>query len=669
MAAAGPLLHVWKEWGLQVLLLLSFIFQVALLILAELRRSLDSSVLRALVWSAYMLADATAIYVLGHMSVTSRLAEHELTMFWAPFLLLHLGGQDNITAYAIEDNRLWLRHLQTLAVQVAGAAYVIYVSRIFHGSRPSLLWWATILMFAVGVIKYGERVWALRCAGRTQSGTNYRSLERRQYVSKALVKDGAMRITDAMDAGTFVLMAHWMLRVPMDLLLERVSHDDLQTDLAWEEAYKVVEMQLSLMHDVFYTKTEVMHTWHGFCVRMISLPATAVALFLFHSLDDSIMNSYSKFDVAVTYVLLVGAVLVEITSVVRVLFSSWTCTALLARWSEFQSGGIWYFLARVVLSVHRIVDAIGWRRSHWCRSMGQHNLLRLCAGSKNSRRSRIAGWMGLEDWWNTLSYSWSIPVSEFIEQLVVKELQKNGRPRDPDHIINLQLREVLKRRGLDEEPEELDWTVEESILVWHIATDLYLRCYKEKQQKATGRQDGELAELAQAAEELSNYLLFLLAARPYMLPSSVDRNAYVQMCYSLLSPKEALRCWKGLPSLDYRSADDLASSLRRLGDALNTGSTKIHQESTTPVDGRSDSAILITGAQLGSKLISEEQSTAGHMLELIVQEWVGILFYVGSRCSAYSHARQLSDGGDLATVVAILLRYITHITQGITTDP
>ena len=68
---------------------------------------------QAIIWSAYLLVDTTAIYALGHMSVNSSkwLPEHQLMAFWAPFLLLHLGGQDNITAYSIEDNRLWLRHL------------------------------------------------------------------------------------------------------------------------------------------------------------------------------------------------------------------------------------------------------------------------------------------------------------------------------------------------------------------------------------------------------------------------------------------------------------------------------------------------------------------------------------------------------------------------------
>ncbi|VAH55089.1 unnamed protein product [Triticum turgidum subsp. durum] len=162
----------WQEHGIQVLVLLSFTMQLVLLVLAEFRRRIDSGVLRAVIWSAYMLADSIAIYILGHLSVTSRSEDHELMAFWAPFLLLHLGGQDNITAYAIEDNRLWLRHLQTLVVQVAAATYIIYESTIV--STHTLLWKASVLMFVLGVVKYGERVWAIKCADTRASASNYK---------------------------------------------------------------------------------------------------------------------------------------------------------------------------------------------------------------------------------------------------------------------------------------------------------------------------------------------------------------------------------------------------------------------------------------------------------------------------------------------------------------
>jgi hypothetical protein len=151
-------------------------------------------VLRAFLWPAYMLADSTAIYVLGHLSVTGRSPEHKLMAFWAPFLLLHLGGQDNITAYAIEDNELWLRHLQTLAVQVTAAAYVL-------GGR-SLLLPAAVIMFAVGVVKYGERVWALKRAGSSASGSNYRSFDRLEATA-----------IGAKDTEGFLSIAHRLLPV------------------------------------------------------------------------------------------------------------------------------------------------------------------------------------------------------------------------------------------------------------------------------------------------------------------------------------------------------------------------------------------------------------------------------------------------------------------------
>ena len=36
--------------------------------------------------------------------------------FWAAFLLVHMGGPDIITAFSLEDNSLWLRHIVGLIV-------------------------------------------------------------------------------------------------------------------------------------------------------------------------------------------------------------------------------------------------------------------------------------------------------------------------------------------------------------------------------------------------------------------------------------------------------------------------------------------------------------------------------------------------------------------------
>ncbi|KAK1572177.1 hypothetical protein Q3G72_028628 [Acer saccharum] len=86
-------------------------------------------------------------------------ANTELTAFWAPFLLLHLGGPDTITTYALEDNELWLRHFLGLAIQTRMAIYVFIMA--WTDSLLSILY---LLMFVAGLIKYGERTWVLRKA-------------------------------------------------------------------------------------------------------------------------------------------------------------------------------------------------------------------------------------------------------------------------------------------------------------------------------------------------------------------------------------------------------------------------------------------------------------------------------------------------------------------------
>jgi hypothetical protein len=53
----------------------------------------------------------------------------KLEVMWAPILLLHLGGHDGITAYSIEDNELWNRHLLTAVSQVNDNIYTFFVPK------------------------------------------------------------------------------------------------------------------------------------------------------------------------------------------------------------------------------------------------------------------------------------------------------------------------------------------------------------------------------------------------------------------------------------------------------------------------------------------------------------------------------------------------------------
>jgi hypothetical protein len=84
------------------------------------RQGSTNGLLRGTIWLAYLGADMVAIYALRYLSRhqdNGTMETHPLVFFWTPFLLIHLGGQDTITAFFMEDNKLWLRHLLNLVLE------------------------------------------------------------------------------------------------------------------------------------------------------------------------------------------------------------------------------------------------------------------------------------------------------------------------------------------------------------------------------------------------------------------------------------------------------------------------------------------------------------------------------------------------------------------------
>ncbi|CAL5027980.1 unnamed protein product [Urochloa decumbens] len=660
MAAGEVVMHAWKEWGLQALVLLSFTLQAVLLILAEFRRRMDPGVLQAFLWSAYLLADSTAIYVLGHLSASNRTPEHELMAFWAPFLLLHLGGQDNITAYSIDDCQLWLRHLQTLVVQVAAAAYVLYESSIFGLSR-SLLVPASMLVFAVGVVKCGERVWALRCAG-------IGALAMKEQGTGSMGFGALNAIDDSEDQGVGAQVAMSDLDVPGFGDPDRFQPSSYGLPTSWQDTEGLLlvahlllgvpkdffKMPLHGVDDVFYTKAEVICSWYGLCIRIFSALAIVITLLLFHLLllldyhHRKPNSSYSIVDVSITYVLLGGAVILELTSLLRAVFSSWTC-ALFAKAHARKKLGVkvlWRVIGRGIMSLRRLVGAANLRKRYWSGSIGQHDLFDLGVRSRDSRISRMVRWMGVEDPWNTLVYSRSTPISPEIKRLVAEQVFKRDHTLDtsPYHILNSWGRAALMRWGCNDALSfsVVDIELEESILIWHIATNIFL---------SAGNLLWDVG-LVEAVRALSNY----------MLPPPAIRNAYIKLC-------------SDISVLQYNSTEHLAFILYNYGKVLNTGGSTVTFVCTTMSEHRRrslhDNQTLKAGSKLGAMLLDMESSHEVHedVLQLVAQGWVEILCYAGYRCTTNSHSKQLSNGGDLITVAALLLEHRKSLDTLMASDP
>lgn len=133
MTFSDKLIQVWDEWEIRALLLLSLSLQVILTTLGSVRKHSKSRLIRLFVWLAYMSAGMVANVALGILARSIHGADHgsknsnssrSIQLFWTPFLILHRGGPDTITAYSLEDNELWPRHFLGISVHIGAAMYV-----------------------------------------------------------------------------------------------------------------------------------------------------------------------------------------------------------------------------------------------------------------------------------------------------------------------------------------------------------------------------------------------------------------------------------------------------------------------------------------------------------------------------------------------------------------
>ncbi|KQK16937.2 uncharacterized protein LOC104585398 isoform X1 [Brachypodium distachyon] len=650
-APTESLLGLWNEWEIQLLVVLSFTLQVFLFFFAGVRRYSISSVLKVLLWLVYLLADFTATYALGHMSTRSSPKQHKLVAFWAPFLLLHLGGQDTITAYALEDNRLWLRHLLNLFVQVSGAAYVLYKYSIAGWSLVP----ATILVFTAGVIKYGERIWALKHAGMKDSKWPLRSCI--DVKNQDHLQGG---FTTATTGGHFamyeniVLITHSLLYIFKPGIIDRKVGMSQWNDYPnlwvaqgddgiskWEQTmclkaraeciFKAVEVELSLMYDLLYTKAAVIHTWYGYCIRATCLAASLAALVIF---TVSNKDGYSTPDIATSYILLVGASALEIISALKAVGSTWTYPIL--------RGYKWDRLARAVLFIRYCFVVV--KDGRWCGSVGQYNLISFCSrdATKTKLKGRIAKLIGLEDRWNRAHYTRHAKLSPALKELVLRKLEQilflsashesytDGYNRWPG-------RWDLKCTGFNGS-DLLNWSFdcefEESILIWHFATGVFLNCSDVESQID---KDNPQAE---AINTLSDYMMYLLTVHRDILPISAGESIYDDTCTTFAEE------WRSF-SIENEKQGLVAEPHDMI---LKYKFVKFHPSNTA----RLGKAVLVRACRLVRGMLGMELDLTGK-LQVIGQVWVEMLCHASTNASGDFHTRQLSNGGEFATHVLLLM--------------
>ncbi|KAL6636693.1 hypothetical protein ACP70R_024265 [Stipagrostis hirtigluma subsp. patula] len=173
----------WDDSQLRILVLGSLCIQWFLLFAAPMRKYIIPPFFKTIIWLAYISSDALAIYALAtlfnrHVRATTAAncggsgnEASRLEVLWAPILLIHLGGQEALTVYNIEDNELWMRQAATVVTQVTVALYAFYkTSPSWNVSKDWRLLASAILLFIIGVFNFIEKPFALRRASINRLG-------------------------------------------------------------------------------------------------------------------------------------------------------------------------------------------------------------------------------------------------------------------------------------------------------------------------------------------------------------------------------------------------------------------------------------------------------------------------------------------------------------------
>jgi hypothetical protein len=82
-----------------------------------------------------------------------------LEAIWACVLLIHLGGQAEISAYSLKDNEMWKQHAITRVSQVTVALYVF--CKWWSDETKTRLLQVAVLLFIVGILSFSQKPWAL----------------------------------------------------------------------------------------------------------------------------------------------------------------------------------------------------------------------------------------------------------------------------------------------------------------------------------------------------------------------------------------------------------------------------------------------------------------------------------------------------------------------------
>ncbi|KAJ4774492.1 hypothetical protein LUZ62_058749 [Rhynchospora pubera] len=507
--------------------MLSLVLQIVLIFFAPFRKRSHGIWLHRLLWLAYLGADYISTLALGsiltdrYCNVGADLTKQTLTAFWAPFLLVHLGGPDNITSYSVEDNELWLRHFFGVVVQVSVALVVLVLSMM----KTTRLLVPSILIFIAGIIKFGERTFALRAASTKQIKNSAVKKDQLAYlvstyrdVSRPDAQSNGETLSDISDAKFILLVYCYFLifkpHIVGTLVTSAWQIRHLRMHNKEDIGFRFISIELSFFYDILHTKATVVHRMACRVIRIASLVSIMIAFYFFHTTEK---RGHESSDLIITYTLLSVALFLEFYSALHLVISKWTVISLLRLNKKWTTT-----LAKLISRVENHIFCLG-NKGQWSERMGQYSLIKAVMKNKESNRFKKA-------WDFLFEGEESAKVSKILEKTVIKHAKNLVEPLEQyGEYVDLITRirsswisnSTLDRYNLTEIKNKMkEETFEQSIMLWHMVTDI---CYFVTNNAPRNSEQGQMRE---ALYRLSNYMMYLLMEIETINDASRNRRNY-----------------------------------------------------------------------------------------------------------------------------------------------
>ncbi|KVI01033.1 protein of unknown function DUF4220, partial [Cynara cardunculus var. scolymus] len=632
--------RVWDTWDLQGFIILSLSLQTFLILFAPLRKRTKSNWIIMPLWSAYLLADWAANFAVGLISNSQgnpnsdSPKSEDLLAFWAPFLLVHLGGPDTITAFALEDNELWLRHLLGLMFQCLAAVYV------FVQSLPeNQLWVPTLLI--IEMIREPDR--AAKSANKAKKG-NLTELEIVQY-AHAFFENFKGLVVD-------MIFSRRERNQSRDFFLNRTAKD----------AFDVIEVELNFIYEALFTKLPVVYGYLGAMNRVFSLATISLSIVLFFFKNKS---SLSDVDITITYGLLFGALALDVTALFMLVFSDLTIISLRKSPDDELDKSI---KTRILTRVLRFMTEgtvrdpnvnprqkpkehqtrkplIRFLKRRWSESVSTYNLIDYCLHPRSSFQQFVVDNLGLSGFLDGIEYVKPEEFTVKLRDFIFKELKSKSDLGDDLETA----KEISLARGDWVLRVETGWgsllqytldaDYDQSLLLWHIATEL---CYNNELNNGI-----ESTDQREIAKLLSDYMLYLLIMQPSMM-SAIAGIGQIRFRDTCAEAKRFFESGKGREVDEDRRKTPVSDDPKSNQKQINACMEILKVETEVPpatVKGDRSKSLLFDGCILAKKLMNIEKKNKSLDKWLIISKvWVELLCYAASHSRANSQAAQVSRG-------------------------